>query len=267
MAHQRGRVGSEVRAFTLVELLVVIGIISVLIAIGLTVAPAVLNSGRSQATLATLQRLGTVVPGLTNEAGLRPKDYKDLSLFDGGSEVLLPIVDGRLRGQGFSKLDKAQPSVGRLLRVARERVPGIESTWQQLDQSSLGVTDIGGIDIEVTGEEVLDQWGNPIRFVHPSYDGGFGDWYNFDGQRSNRETLSLPTAAGGTIQQLRRSFRPFDPTAAGSEELIGDADEGVCPSGLPYFYSAGADGDPGTRADNVYGDTLPRFPAETDGQD
>ncbi len=47
-----------------------------------------------------------------------------------------------------------------------------------------------------------------------------------------------------------------------SESAVGDADEGICPSNQPYFYSSGTDGDPGTREDNVYS-TIPRFPSRT----
>lgn len=259
---------SLARAFTLIELLVVIGIIAVLVAIGFTVATTVLNSGRSQATQSTIIALESAVGELSTSAGLRPKDYKAYEFVDGSQSVLLPIADGRLGTAGFSKSDRALPSLGRLLRVVKETVPGIESRWQQLDSSSLQVSDIGNDEASVSGDEVLDTWGNPIRFVHPSFDGGYGDWFDSEGDRERRDELDLPGGVTGQILTLRRSFRPFNPTNTTVPDPIGDADEGICPGGSSgYLYSAGPDGDPGTRADNVYASVIPEYPAETAGQE
>ncbi|MEL7484124.1 MAG: prepilin-type N-terminal cleavage/methylation domain-containing protein, partial [Planctomycetota bacterium] len=170
--------------FTLIELLVVIGIIAVLVAIGLTVATTVVNSGRSQATQSTLLAMESVVQDLSVEADLRPKDYKFYNVVDGGQNVALPIIDARDIDASVDETSKAEPSFARLLKVVQETVPGAATRWQQLDpsliqESQIGTTSSGGVigSVRVAGTEVLDSWGNPIRFVHPSFDGGAGDWF------------------------------------------------------------------------------------------
>ncbi|MEM9662609.1 MAG: prepilin-type N-terminal cleavage/methylation domain-containing protein [Planctomycetota bacterium] len=265
-------------AFTLIELLIVIGIIAVLIAIGLTVAPSLVNSGRSQATQSTLVAMESVAQELSASADLRPKDYEFYEATGGNTTVRLPIIDARLDGSGFDEEDSAEPSFARLLKVVEETVPGISSRWTQLDPSIVQASDITGESVggtigslRVSGTEVLDQWGNPIRFVHPRFDGGAGEWFANDGPPENSRPLitQVPYGAAGGEEDFRRSFRPFDPTApTDGTDPSGDADEGIVPGGSSgYLYSAGADGDPGTRGDNVYASVIPEFPAETRDQD
>lgn len=137
--------------------------------------------------------------------------------------------------------------------------------------------------IDVQSFEVLDAWGRPIRFVHPGYggeeffDGGSWDYYDRTGKAMVRaEGIRRPFNhtvyvrwgdARGTPSALhfRRSYQPFTDAEAASKapaSLTGDADEGICPTRRPYFYSVGPDGDPGRRADNIY-TTRPEFPEET----
>ena len=96
--------------------------------------------------------------------------------------------------------------------------------------------------------QIVDAFNRPIRFVHPSMDGGFGDVYA-PGLKRSGEFLEITSRAGNTLKpeptKFRRSARPFDPKTASN--VVGDADEGICTSERPYFYSAGLDGDPGTR--------------------
>ncbi len=264
------------RAFTLIELLIVIGIIAVLVAIGLTLAPSVINSGRSQATQSTILALETLQSTLSAETDLRPKDFAAYTIVDRtGTEFVLPIADGRLSTQGVDRSERAIPSLGRFLLFARETVANIEETWTQLDSSSVRVTeDLGDEQIELGGDEILDAWGNPIRFVHPSYDGGHGNWYSLQGRVNPRDNLDLPNGTSGSSLMLRRSFRPYSPGGGplvgtdAAPDPIGDADEGIVPGGASgYLYSAGPDGDPGTRADNVYASVIPEYPAETRDED
>ncbi len=110
-----------------------------------------------------------------------------------------------------------------------------------------------------------DPWGNYIRFVHPKYQGGYGDY--FSAATSSMQTRTSVTAnlqANSSVQpfQLQRSYKRFNPNAA-LPNPIGDADEGQCEGGRGYFYSSGKDHDPGTRFDNVYMDGPPHFPTET----
>ncbi|MEM1072655.1 MAG: prepilin-type N-terminal cleavage/methylation domain-containing protein [Planctomycetota bacterium] len=247
------------RAFTLIELLVVILIIVVLLGIAITVGVRVLDTGRDQLTRSTITVVETILADFNAETDLRPRDYAFVSVPDptaNGTTVALPIIDARLDGTPAASTNEAQPSLGRFLRVVQQRVPGLSDRWTQQEASLVQTGNIGDDIRNIPGPELLDAWGNPLRFVHPSFDGGYGDYVG----GSNRDPLTV--SVDGEDEEFRRSFRPD--STAGS---IGDADEGICPGGTPYIYSAGADGDPGTRFDNVYGDVQPTYPAETKGLD
>ncbi len=140
--------------------------------------------------------------------------------------------------------------------------------------------DTTGKKIDVQSFEVIDPWGRPIRFVHPGYggeeffDGPSGNY--MDPANKNQVTAdgikraithSVYVRWGKTTDpakqlQFRRSYQPFLANEDQSKLPTGDADEGLCPTRRPYFYSAGPDGDPGQRADNIY-TTRPEFPEET----
>lgn len=282
---------SATRAFTLIELLIVIGIIAVLAGIGLTVAPSLVNSGRAQATQSTMLALESVIQDLSVEADLRPKDYAHYKQVTSAGDPLtwFPVIDARVDGADFDRSVPAVASLGRLLLIAEETVPGVQSRWAQLDASIVRAGNIGNRDAagnvieDLAGTEVLDQWGNPIRFVHPSFDGGAGDWFEVTGDpgmsNGRPDFFEVPTGVAPDANmprvapdnvEYRRSYRPFDPTVedANQPNRIGDADEGIVPGGTGgYLYSAGPDGDPGTRADNVYASVLPEYPAETRDDD
>ena len=254
------------RAFTLIELLVVIGIIAVLMGIGLSVGFGVINSGRGNATKNTIQVLETYLSEL-DAAGKDPKSYKAFKTEIAGQEYEFPVVDGRESSAGYSATDRALPSLMRFIAAGDTYLGDSSDRWGVLDSSLVRDNEIATIGSDVIrGVELLDSWDNPIRVVHPAYDGGFGDFWNQDaGSMTTRNTLDVSYKDSGANQtlRLRRSYRPFNQTSAG-EGSIGDADEGICPGGRVYFYSAGADGDPGTREDNIYGSgPSPTFPAET----
>ncbi|MGP1272917.1 MAG: type II secretion system protein [Phycisphaerales bacterium] len=249
-------------AFTLIELLVVIGIIAILTGIGLAVGFSVLNSGRANLTTNTLTVVETVLVDLNTEADLRPRDYEFLTASGGtNGTVQLPLIDARADGSSADASNTPTPSLGRFLKLAEERLPSLDSRWKQLDASLVRTTNIGQGVTEVIGTEVLDAWGNPIRFVHPSFDGGYGPYDNGTGAAGTRAPLVL--TAGNAITPFRRSYRLPASDRDDVPNPVGDADEGICPGGTPYFYSAGPDGDPGTRGDNVYGEVTPTYPAET----
>ncbi len=258
------------RAFTLIELLVVIGIIAVLMGIGLSVGFGVINSGRGNATKSTLQMLETYLADL-DATGEDAKSYRAYKTEVMGQEYEFPVLDGRASSQGVGRDVRPIASLMRFIAAGDTYLGDSSERWGGLDSSLVRDNEIGTAGGEVLrGVELLDAWDNPIRVVHPAYDGGFGRYWDptegGDGSMdTDRETLRTTYQSGGspTILQVRRSYRPFNPTAPGSADSIGDADEGICPNERVYFYSAGPDGDPGTRADNIYGSVEPRFPAET----
>ncbi|MFI4871578.1 MAG: type II secretion system protein [Phycisphaerales bacterium JB061] len=253
------------RAFTLIELLVVIGIIAVLMGIGLSVGFGVINSGRGNATKSTLQMLETYLADL-DATGEDAKSYRAFKTEVMGQEYEFPVADGRENSAGYTPSDRAIPSLMRFIAAGDTYLGDSSERWGGLDSSLVRDNEIGTAGGEVLrGVELLDAWDNPIRVVHPAYDGGFGDFWSQDSDSmTTRSTLSVSYMDGGSNQtlRLRRSYRPFNESSAG-DNAIGDADEGICPNERVYFYSAGPDGDPGTREDNIYGSVEPRFPAET----
>ena len=253
------------RAFTLIELLVVIGIIAVLMGIGLSVGFGVINSGRGNATKNTIQVLETYLSDL-DATGQEPKSYKAFKTEVAGDEYEFPVLDGRENSQGVGKDVRPISSLMRFIAAGDTYVGDSSARWGGLDSSLVRDNEIGMAGSEVIrGVELLDSWGNPIRVVHPAYDGGFGDfWDQTASTNASRDPLNVSYKDGGSNQtlRLRRSYRPFNPGTAG-DNAVGDADEGICQNERVYFYSAGEDGDPGTREDNVYGSVKPKFPAET----
>lgn len=283
------------RGFTLIELMVVIVIISALLAIGFTVANQVTKGGKTRATQGLLKTLDQAITEYqTGTQGRVPSVYKDAT----GREF--PAIDARFNSEAdFSK--PALPSQAIIMAVM-SKVANVDGLLKNIDPAFLTreyvsmpvvgeaaealSTDptikdlavgsvsaaVGTTERYVTVPVVKDAFGRPIRFVHPRYHGGFGDFYTSTGsgwtaQTGSRGplqmTLKLNSTTNAPLREFRRSAVPFDPTAATTQETwVGDADEGLAVGGQPYFYSVGPDGDPGQRDDNVY-NVKPNFPAES----
>lgn len=282
MTHSR----AAARAFTLVELLVVIGIIAILITITLGVAGAVVDGGRKRATEGALRALDQTLDLYIDAKGEIPPALVEVPVGGGpltGQSLFFPLFDGLGKGNGseFSLIN----SVGLYLVAARD-VTGIQDIIAGLDQKfvqtvrSIGQPDQGqaqSTQAQIELLSVLDGWGNPIRMVHPRFDGvvkGSGDlgtvnlllWGdNSDGYFAPTE-LPPPANRYLAFRQVRRVAPDRETWRSYSAEDIaenfvggvGDADGGICPSPRPYFYSCGPDGDPATIEDNVY-TTTPRF--------
>lgn len=269
------------RAFTLVELLVVIAIIAILSAIGLVLAGKVTQGGKEKLTIDAIRILDTMLTSFQADFdGKTPSRYVDAEGF------AYPIIDARVAesdrpgGFEYDELNPAEPSVGLFLLAARDAV-SVDSALNSLDSRFIrrgplvSAAHNGQPSPRDADENViqaltlLDGFGRPIRFVHPRFDGGYGEvwtqnsgaWQALPSRASTEESLSYAAGAGPQASKdFSRSVRPKNPTAANPG--IGDADEGLCVGGRPYFYSAGEDGDPGTRSDNLY-TIKPTFPAET----
>ncbi|MBX3387741.1 MAG: prepilin-type N-terminal cleavage/methylation domain-containing protein [Phycisphaeraceae bacterium] len=272
------------RAFTLVELLVVIAIIAILSAIGLVLAGRVTQGGKDRQTVDAIRVLDTMLTSFQADFdGKTPSRYVD------GQDFVYPIIDARVRpadlpgGFSYGEQNPAEPSVSLFLLAARESV-GVDSAINALDTRLVrrgpivsaahngqpSPRDSAGDAIQ--GITILDGHGRPLRMVHPRYDGGFGPVFTQSGGSwsavgaRNGTELEVSVAAGTgapSSKRYSRSIRPLNPSTNSS--AIGDADEGLCPGGRPYFYSAGGDGDPGTRSDNLY-TIRPTFPASTVGE-
>lgn len=267
------------RAFTIVELLVVIVIIGILASVGLYVGRQVAESGKVRATQNTLQVLDLVLAAYIDSPSRRgaqpPSEFID------GVGNNFPMFDGRDAGNtdlSVSTPPGLNPSLSIFLAQARLDSPEIDKLLNTIDPKYIehvpqlstlwGVPQLANGGGAVSGIVVKDGWGRPIRFVHPALDGGYGAGFRKDtnstsagayvsvGGRANFGIARLPNIAA------RRSAWPIDPNAKGPNDL-GDADEGRCPAKHAYFYSVGPDGDAGTRDDNVYSNKKPDFGAET----
>lgn len=255
--------------FSLIEIMAVLAIIAILTSIAVVVAGRVTNSGRIQATQDIIRILDTALDSYvaSREASVPPA-YKD------DANVFHPLWDGRAVGSAADAA--AEPSVQLFLLIAAE-VPEVETTLQGLDAKFVSRATIStngnfvrkyvnGTLTNVNALVVKDAWNRPIRFVHPIWQGGAGDYWNGSSVTGGRpQFLEYDVNGNGSIsaqERIRRSYRPFNPATPGVANPVGDADEGICPGNRPYFYSAGPDGDPGTRSDNVY-TKKPEFPPET----
>lgn len=261
--------GHRRSGFTLIEIMAVLAIIAILTSIAVVVAGKVTNSGRIQATQDIIRVLDTA---LDSYKASREESIPPVYVDDAG--VYHPIWDGRAPTAAANTA--AEPSLALFLLIAGE-VPEVDTTLKGIDArfASRSTISTNGTNVrkytngvlgDVNALVVKDAWNRPIRFVHPTWDGGAGNYWNGSGLVGGRQDyLEFDVNGNGAIsaqERIRRSYRPYDPTNPPVAAPVGDADEGLCPGNQPYFYSAGADGDPGTRSDNVY-TKKPEFPTET----
>ena len=245
--------------FTLIELLVVVAIIGVLIGIAVVVGQRVVGSGKNAATQDTIRALDLILNEYVQSKGSNPPKIHVIEDAT-GRKFEMPIIDARPDSAGTTRSDEAEPSLARLLSEAA-RVSSADSIIKGLDARVVQRVRLDDQPIDGQAPEgvtVVDAWGRAIRFVHPAFDGGAGDAYISRG--TSRRPLIEVDYASAPIERFRRSAKPYDGPTGGDD--IGDADEGLVVGGRGYFYSAGADGDPGVRGDNVY-TTKPQFPNET----
>jgi len=293
--------------FTIVELMVVIAIIAVLAAIVLTVGAGVSRSARERLTRDTIRVLDNALDTYVSESGgegpprLVEVPHPIAANAGSGETVLVPFVDG-VDATGMSAgsdRDKHTINTVGLFVQAVEQL-GVGSSLDDLPQGSVGQLDPDeptgtGMNRQPLLTTVLDGWGNPIRAVHPAFDGvltegTLGATYaptNIDRlplvETQPQPNLGLPdgvlTAAGrpvSLITHARRALftdeiraanagRPIDDPPVGVVDPFlrkpepGDSDGGISPNGRVYFYSAGANGDPSDIESNIY-TTEPRRP-------
>lgn len=282
---RRGGVNVRRGGFTLIELLVVIGIIALLIAIVTVVGGRIIAGSKSALTQDTIKAMDLIYAGYMADKDLRP----DPSVPDPRNpQFIQPVADAR--NMTSSKREIIN-SIGLFIyQMEREGQPvqaaltGLNPrlvTFFATDPGALAVapnTSGAKSDYESLPQlrTILDPWGRPMRYVHPSYSGSLYDaTFNAAEHRGMYPPSPDPNApfavrivltevpdARLPVEQIRRNAgeqASNDPTGA----TVPDSDGGICPKfgGVAYFYSAGPDGDPSTREDNVYVDaSRPTFP-------
>ncbi len=245
--------------FTLIELLVVLGIIAILMTLSITVGRAVTRGGEDRITRDHIRILDTTLTAWFAEKESKFPGYlvSDGDVGTNTNETHYPIVDGR--DEMMSSPGQTEPTLAAYLLIASESAAVNQTIRQQIDEKYLANatlrwtsnSQVATYNGQQSALTVLDAWRQPIRFVHPLWHGGYGRCATAPARPPRVVT---PKGYAAPVNYVR-SFRQV----SGG---VGDADEGLCPSNRPYFYSSGRDGNPGTRDDNIY-TTVPSFPPET----
>ena len=279
------------RAFTLLELLVVIAIIALLVAITTMVGTAVINTGKKSATTGLIQSLDEALAAYIDVKGDIPSPLVEVPYaklpssiqtnLSNNESAFYPAVDGRGRENLADDLNTVN-SVALFIESAStvSEVQEIISSMNPKFVMNFSADE----EVQPFLLTVFDAWGNPIRYVHPKFDGiiervrrTLGD----AGEPVNVVNPRKPFFVEGAlpanrVQRVRMKFVrrnrliPLDfggdgPTQGGANQqqlsdfdLLPDSDGGLTIGNRPYFYSAGPDGDPSTTEDNIY-TTTPQF--------
>lgn len=294
-AATRTRTGAR-PGLTLIEVLVVVGIIALLVSILLAVGAGVQQNARIRQTTDVLRLVDEAVQGYNDITGGLPPSFIEVPSpnpalsTDRLQNVFIPLLDGVDMTDGHANRRPIN-SIGLFIYEAERAglsgiFDGIPTDWVRQDDGDVNVEDgtrlaPGGRQPEL--KTIVDAWGNPIRYVHPRFDGvltadatALAAPCALYSQRG--VDLFDPTQTGGLglpfpspklvqipIRDVRRN-RITDNGCGGTDPAdneIGDADGGICIGNTPYVYSAGPDGDPSTTGENqnVYL-ARPRFEIE-----
>jgi prepilin-type N-terminal cleavage/methylation domain-containing protein len=245
------------RAFSLIELLIVIAIIGVIVGLVVGVGRAVTANAKRQLTLDTIAILDTALAAYTEEHGGLPPLF--VPYVPTGSNpppaTNWPMSD--VRDMDRNVILATRPSGNQMVNsvglfiLEAQKYARVKAILDKIPARQITVFDPDNDNGAIAGQPalptVIDAWGRPIRFVHPVLDAVIPSKLMTD-LRINKDL-----ATDSDIQQIRRD----DQT---------DSDGGRCVGNRPYFYSAGEDGEVGFRstgdrnADNIY-TTPPKFPA------
>lgn len=249
------------RAFTLVEMLIVVAIIGILMAIALVIGRQV---GAGAKATATTGAIGTLQAALTEYAAARESnpgpihEYKYPSSHPSRPNdlVVVPVADARIGGKTeminsigwFTEQTRAVPS-------SRSLLTGMNQKFiRQYDEDPAD-------DSQAELLTITDAWGRPLRYVHPKFDGEIFGNYPAPNPSNPSQAVQVTTILGSAPNGLNYAFTQIRRNAEAVGSETADSDGGICQGDSPYFYSAGPDGDPSTIDDNVYS-VKPKFRSE-----
>jgi len=279
------------QAFTLIELLVVIAIIGILAGISTMVGSAVIATGKKHATQGVIQSLDQALAAYIDKKGDNPPALVEIPYAS-----LPPQIQGQMNGQVsafYPAIDgQARENLASDLNLVNSVALFIESVSSVAEaQAVLETIDPSFIQNYSADEAVqpflltaFDAWGNPIRYVHPKFDGIIERdrrTLRDAGSPVNIANPNKPFFVRGALppnpaSRIRMKFvrrnklidEDFDSNSTGGGglnqqqlsdfDLLPDSDGGLTTGTRPYFYSAGPDGNPATIEDNIYS-TTPQF--------
>lgn len=298
------------RGFTLIELLVVILMIGILIGIVLTVGANVMSGGKSRQTADTIRTVDTAVETYIRDVGRTPPAFvlafrpgrPEQFPLDGDDFAAYPLADAVDVTPGGDANRTRINSIGLFIRAAEEIglediFAGVSSRLLVRWDGDFDLVESSGSPPSAPGRQpelrtILDAWGQPLRFVHPAWDGIITEQDNQGVRRATGRFGNSVRPITANTNDLGADFwlpanrapENFDPGNSNDFPIrqirrdrltdedrsnwsltgvtpIGDGDGGYTIGGRPYIYSAGPDGDPSTTDNNVY-TTTPRFAAE-----
>jgi prepilin-type N-terminal cleavage/methylation domain-containing protein len=215
-------------AFTMIELLIVIGIIGVLVGLTLVVGKQVMEGGKQKLTQETLKVLTAAMDEYIAVKGDVPPPIYNAGTT--ASPSWFPIADAyNPTHTRNDPKERTVNSVGMFMELMRT-VPSARKLLDNLPQTAVRIYDADGDGDQPAVMTAFDAWNQPIRFVHPAFQGVYP---------SDVDTIDLwplPGSATYVIQRLRRNNTPASATEPA------DGDGGMCVGSRPYFYSVGEDG-------------------------
>lgn len=241
------------RGFTLIELLIVLGIIAALVGLSVFVGKKVVDGGKEKQTKDTLIALEAIIASYASASDTGPVPPGTLRVPDpnsAGNFLVFPVVDGVVKdamgmeffsnslGLFFIQCKDVKEAADLVKGLPAKTVRGFDSQ----DYSRL----TNRTEHPLVG--VFDAWGNPIRFVHPAFDGVLTDDRNgtsFDPaafRSLSSELGTLPPNVTPAYRDFRRNHVVATSNPPSPGHAFPDSDGGVVVGQRPYVYSAGPDG-------------------------
>lgn len=238
--------------FTLVELLIVLGIIAVLISVIVVVGQGVAQGAKRSATLSTIQVLDEAMAAYVASEDASFPRVVTFPLTPGAvADRALPVFDGVAKeSQGATATTYFPINTVGLFMLEASKVPKCREILAKLPAKFVRNFDIDDAGPQTSLPTVFDAWDRPIRMVLPFSDGIIvgpkaGTGAAVDSFRPIADVArepSEPTGVRFVSGDVRRNNTTVRLAGACTVTSPADSDGGRCVGNKPYFYSVGADG-------------------------